>query len=314
MNKRIFQQLLLDGDFRELFISELGWNKWKVRAELLPIAIDGTDYQFRTVADRNGLQVVVTEVDELPKASLVRRIDAQLRKQAQDYIAIYMLRNKLGHHQWVIPVKNVDKRDLVSIEYESPEKADFLFSKMQDLEFDPVERTTIVDVKAAVHSAFSVNSEKITKDFYAGFRKEHKAFAKFITGIDDELSEKDNRNKQWYASVILNRLMFCYFIQKKGFLNNNVNYLRDKLDWCRKERGEDRFFSTFYRGFLTRLFSDGLNKPNHDWEFQQQFGRIPYLNGGMFDSHKIEREYADIDIADEAFNSWCSFLEYVKSK
>ena len=309
MNKRIFQQLLLDGDFRELFISELGWNKWKVRAELLPIAIDGTDYQFRTVADRNGLQVVVTEVDELPKASLVRRIDAQLRKQAQDYIAIYMLRNKLGHHQWVIPVKNVDKRDLVSIEYESPEKADFLFSKMQDLEFDPVERTTIVDVKAAVHSAFSVNSEKITKDFYAGFRKEHKAFAKFITGIDDELSEKDNRNKQWYASVILNRLMFCYFIQKKGFLNNNVNYLREKLDWCRKERGEDRFFSTFYRGFLTRLFSDGLNKPTHNMEFQQQFGRIPYLNGGMFDSHKIEREYVEIDIADEAFNSLFSFFD-----
>ncbi len=309
MNKRIFQQLLLDGDFRELFISELGWNKWKVRAELLPIAIDGTDYQFRTVADRNGLQVVVAEVSELPKASLVRRIDAQLRKQAQDYIAIYVLCNKPGHHQWVIPVKNVDKRDLVSIEYESPEKADFLFSKMQDLEFDPAERTTIVDVKAAVHRAFSVNAEKVTKDFYAGFRKEHKAFAKFITGIDDELNEKDNRNKQWYASVMLNRLMFCYFIQKKGFLNGNVNYLRDKLDWCRKERGEDRFFSTFYRGFLTHLFSDGLNKPNHDREFQQQFGRIPYLNGGMFDSHKIEREYTDIDIADEAFISLFAFFD-----
>lgn len=309
MNKRIFQQLLLDGDFRELFISELGWNKWKVRAELLPIAIDGTDYQFRTVADRNGLQVVVAEVSELPKASLVRRIDAQLRKQAQDYIAIYVLCNKPGHHQWVIPVKNVDKRDLVSIEYESPEKADFLFSKMQDLEFDPAERTTIVDVKAAVHRAFSVNAEKVTKDFYAGFRKEHKAFAKFITGIDDELNEKDNRNKQWYASVMLNRLMFCYFIQKKGFLNGNVNYLRDKLDWCRKERGEDRFFSTFYRGFLTHLFSDELNKPNHDREFQQQFGRIPYLNGGMFDSHKIEREYTDIDIADEAFISLFAFFD-----
>lgn len=309
MNKRIFQQLLLDGDFRELFISELGWNKWKVRAELLPIAIDGTDYQFRTVADRNGLQVVVAEVSELPKASIARRIDAQLRKQAQDYIAIYELCNNPGHHQWVIPVKNVDKRDLVSIEYESPEKADFLFSKMQDLEFAPAERTTIVDVKAAVHRAFSVNAEKVTKDFYAGFRKEHKAFAKFITGIDDELAEKDNRNKQWYASVMLNRLMFCYFIQKKGFLNSNVNYLRDKLDWCRKERGEDHFFSTFYRGFLTRLFSDGLNKPNHDREFQQQFGRIPYLNGGMFDSHKIEREYTDIDIADEAFISLFAFFD-----
>lgn len=72
--------------------------------------------------------------------------------------------------------ENVDKRDIVSIEYESPEKTDFLFSKMQDLEFDPAERTTIVDVKAAVHHAFSVNAEKVTKDFYAGFRKEHKAF------------------------------------------------------------------------------------------------------------------------------------------
>lgn len=309
MNKRIFQQLLQDGDFRNLFVSELGWNKWKVRAELLPIIIDDTDYQFHTVADRSGLQVVVAEVDELPKASLSRRIDSQLRKQAQDYIAIYILRNKPGHHQWIIPVKNVDKRDLVSIEYESPEKADFLFSKMQDLEFDPAEKTTIVDVKEAVHRAFSVNAEKITKDFYAGFRKEHKAFAKFITGIDDQLPEKDNRNKQWYASVMLNRLMFCYFIQKKGFLDSNVNYLRDKLDWCRRERGEDRFFSTFYRGFLTRLFSDGLNKPNHDREFQLQFGRIPYLNGGMFDSHKIEREYDDIDIADDAFVSLFAFFD-----
>ncbi len=309
MNKRIFQQLLQDGDFRELFVSELGWNKWKIRAELLPVTIDDVEYQFSTVADRSGLQVVVTEVSELPKASHARRIDAQLRKQAQDYIAIYMLRNNPGHHQWIIPVKNVDKRDLVSIEYESSEKADFLFSKMQDLEFDPAERTTIVDVKEAVHRAFSVNAEKITKDFYAGFRKEHKAFAKFITGIDDQLREKDNRNKLWYASVMLNRLMFCYFIQKKGFLNGNANYLRDKLDWCRKERGEVRFFSTFYRGFLSRLFSDGLNKPNHDREFLQQFGRIPYLNGSMFDSHKIECEYTDIDIADGAFVSLFAFFD-----
>ncbi|MFK2287251.1 hypothetical protein ACIXNV_05465 [Bacteroides fragilis] len=30
----------------------------------------------------------------------------------------------------------------------------------------------------------------MTKDFYAGFRKEHKAFSKFITGIDDELAER----------------------------------------------------------------------------------------------------------------------------
>lgn len=309
MNKLTFQQLLQNGDFRELFVAELGWNKWKSRAELLPILIDNIEYQFYNVAERSGLQVVAVTVDHLPKNALTRRIDAQLRKQAQDYIAIYQLRNSPGHHQWVIPIKNVDKRDLVSIEYEKPSKADFLFSKIQDIEFDPAQRTTIVDVKESVHRAFAVNAEKITKDFYAGFRKEHKAFVKFISGIDDHITEKDNRNKQWYASVMLNRLMFCYFIQKKGFLNGNVNYLRDKLEWCRRERGEDRFFTTFYKGFLTRLFSDGLNSPRHDRDFQQQFGRIPYLNGGMFDSHPIERLYPDIDIADNAFISLFAFFD-----
>ncbi len=208
-----------------------------------------------------------------------------------------------------MPVKNIDKRDLVSIEYDSPSKADFLLQKLDCITFDPAEATTIVDVKESVHHAFAVNAEKITKDFYSGFKKQHTAFAQFISGIDDNIAVKENRNKQWYASVMLNRLMFCYFIQKKGFLDGNVNYLREKLEWVRREQGEDRFFGSFYKEFLTRLFADGLNSPLHNHDFIAKFGRIPYLNGGMFDHHQIERDYADIDVADEAFISLFSFFD-----
>lgn len=309
MRKNDFTRLIDSNDFRELFITHLGWNRWRGNSRLLPIIIDETEYQFQTVADRNGLQVVVAEVDELPNNSLVRKIDNQLRRQAQDYISIYVLRNSPKHHLWVVPLKNVDKRDLVSLEYLDAAHADFLFSKIDDIEFSPADVTTIVDVKEAVHRAFFVNSEKITKDFYAGFKKQHAAFAKFITGIDDEIDIKNNRNKQWYASVMLNRLMFCYFIQKKGFLDGNPNYLRDKLKECIEQRGRNQFFSTFYLRFLRRLFSDGLNHPKHDREFERQFGRIPYLNGGMFDQHQIERDYADIDIEDDAFVSLFEFFD-----
>ena len=309
MRKNDFTRLIDSNDFRELFITHLGWNRWRGNSRLLPIIIDETEYQFQTVADRNGLQVVVAEVDELPNNSLVRKIDNQLRRQAQDYISIYVLRNSPKHHLWVVPLKNVDKRDLVSLEYLDAAHADFLFSKIDDIEFSPADVTTIVDVKEAVHRAFFVNSEKITKDFYAGFKKQHAAFAKFITGIDDEIDIKNNRNKQWYASVMLNRLMFCYFIQKKGFLDGNPNYLRDKLRECIEQRGRNQFFSTFYLRFLRRLFSDGLNHPKHDREFERQFGRIPYLNGGMFDQHQIERDYADIDIEDDAFVSLFEFFD-----
>lgn len=309
MNRNTFNTYINEADFRGLFLMELGWNKPKGNPRFLPIVIDETEYRFICVAERNGLQVVVADVENIPSTSLARRIDAQLRKQAQDYIAIYKSSDTNGHHAWVVPVKNVDKRDLVSIEYESPSKADFLLQKLDCITFDPAETTTIVDVKEGVHRAFAVNAEKITKDFYSGFKKEHTAFAKFISGIDDNIAVKENRNKQWYASVMLNRLMFCYFIQKKGFLDGNVNYLREKLEWVRREQGEDRFFGSFYKEFLTRLFADGLNAPQHDRDFVARFGRIPYLNGGMFDHHQIERDYANIDIADDAFISLFAFFD-----
>jgi len=50
---------------------------------------------------------------------------------------------------------------------------------------------------------------------------------------------KDNTKKQWYASLMLNRLMFCYFIQKRGFLNNDMDYIRNKLKECMRGFVED---------------------------------------------------------------------------
>ena len=45
-----------------------------------------------------------------------------------------------------------------------------------------------------------------------------------ITGIADE------HDRRWYASIILNRMMFIYFLQGKGFLNNaDTAYLQNKL-------------------------------------------------------------------------------------
>ena len=308
MKKNIFIELIKEARFREMFITEMGWNNYRGQAELPLIDIDDIQYQFVTVAERNGFQVLTCEVDDIPTASVCKRIDTKLRRSANDYIAIYIKRGT-EHHQWVAPVRNVDKRDLVTIEYENAVKADFVFSKIDGLTFGNSEHTTIVDVKERIQGTLSVNSEKITTDFYAGFKKEHNAFAQFISGIDDTIELKNNRNKQWYTSVMLNRLMFCYFIQKKGFLDGNVNYLRDKLKWCQDEKGENRFFKSFYQGFLMQLFQDGLNSPTHNRDFETVYGRIPYLNGGMFDCHQIEQDYQNIDIADEAFEHLFEFFD-----
>lgn len=306
LRKPQFFNLVRQGDFKELFVSELGWNRYRGQTQLPPILVDDKEYNITTIAERSGFQILYSEVDEIPTQSVAKKIDTKLRRQALDYICIYRLRGT-AHDLWVVPVRTNEKRDLVLVEYDNA-NAEVLYQKIDGITFELDEDTNIVDLRSKVQTAFTVNSEKITKDFYAGFKKQHKLFADFIKGIDDHVEIKNNRNKQWYASVMLNRLMFCYFIQKKGFLDLDVDYLRNKLNFVRANEGEDKFYN-FYRSFLRSLFHDGLNTPKHSRDFEAVFGKIPYLNGGMFDEHKLEADYTDIDIPDEAFIGLFDFFD-----
>lgn len=308
MKRKLFNQYIAEADFKGLFVSEMLWNN-PSGATLLPeYTIDERTFRIEQIAERKGFQILQCHTDEIPATSVCKKLDTKLRKNAENYICIFIVPGTL-HHLWIAPVKKVEKRDVVLVEYDTLDKAGFLFEKMENLSFTLEDNPTILDIIEKVQSAFLINSEKITKDFYVGFKKEHSNFTKFITGIDDHIDKKENKNKQWYTSVMLNRLMFCYFIQKKGFLDGDPDYLRNKLEWTRKQEGEDRFFNKFYKGFLVNLFHDGLNAPEHNHEFEVVYGRIPYLNGGMFDVHQIEREYANLDIADEAFISLFDFFD-----
>ena len=303
MNKKEFKAFLKDNDFSTLF-SEMGYDNPSNRKPIPLNIVDGEDelaFDFEEIAQKSSFKIYRADVEQIPTNPLCKKIDHRLRKYGENYIAIFTMGS---HHLWIIPVKTVEKRTLVSIEYEDASKAEFLAQKMDNLSFGVVEEVTITDVTSRVQKEFSVNSEKITKDFYKGFRKQHKSFAEFISGIDVE------GDKQWYVSVMLNRLMFCYFIQKKGFLNFDPHYLRHKLEWVKENRGEDQYFS-FYKGFLKVLFHGGLNAPSkkRQAEFEKTYGKIPYLNGGMFDEHQIERDYKDIDIKDEAFEALFDFFD-----
>ena len=126
----------------------------------------------------------------------------------------------------------------------------------------------------------------------------------FIEGIEKVA------DREWYASLMLNRMMFIYFIQKRGFLDNNPDYLRDRLQIVRQRHGAD-MFDGFYRLFLLRLFHEGLGMPEaeRDAELVAELGQVPYLNGGLFDVHDLEHDYPDIAIPDEAFAQIFAFFD-----
>ena len=300
MRKQEFTRYLANDRFEDLFI-ELGWNDYDGDRLLYPTDVDGMSFDFYVVAQQSGFMVLKCEVSELPTTALYKKLDTQIRKSAHEYLCIYYVPGKM-RQMWIVPVDKVDKRDLVSVKYEDAAHAEFLYEKVEGFTFPIGEATNILDVKQKVQQAFIVNSEKLTKKFYDEFKKQHKAFEEFIDGIQ---SADDRR---WYTSIMLDRLMFCYFIQKKGFLDNNKNYLQDKLRQVQAEEGDDEFYA-FYRDFLCHLFRDGLNTPKHSEAFEHRFGRIPYLNGGMFDVHPLEKKYTDIQIKDEAFTRLFNFFD-----
>ncbi len=78
---------------------------------------------------------------------------------------------------------------------------------------------------------------------------------------------------------MLNRLMFVYFIQKKGFLDNDHDYLRHKL-----VESQNTARDGFYISLLCPLFFEGFAKKEDErsTKISDLLGKIPYLNGGIF--------------------------------
>jgi hypothetical protein len=152
---------------------------------------------------------------------------------------------------------------------------------------------SVVEVAKRLREALDI--ERVTKKFYDEFRAQHLAFIELIRGIANE------RDRRWYASVLLNRLMFIYFLQKKGFIDNNdQDYLQHKLEATQKQGR-----NLFYDNFLKLLFFEGFAKTEDQRTVaaRKVLGRIKYLNGGLFLPHKIEIDNPKIVIPDKAFES-----------
>ncbi|MEM8532700.1 MAG: DNA methyltransferase [Chloroflexota bacterium] len=148
----------------------------------------------------------------------------------------------------------------------------------------------------------SLSIEKITQRFYQRFKEEHAAFLRSTNIADPHI------NAEHYVSTLLNRLMFIYFIQKRGFLDNDPNYLRSRLEMIQTRQGPDHFLS-FYRRFLVRLFHDGIGASERTVDLDNLLGDVPYINSGLFDRHELERENPQIDIPDQAFERIFDFFD-----
>jgi hypothetical protein len=292
------RDLLQGFDFKTVFIEELGWSQ---PASRRPVPFDAADESFlrAQIAELSGVVVFeVTASDgRIPDAKTRAAIHKQTAKLHHENLLIFV-DGQRTQSLWYWVKREEGKSFPREHWYFNGQPGDLFLSKLSSMvvdisEFDESGRLPIVEVASRLKKALDV--EHVTKKFYAEFQQEHIAFLEYIKGIDDE------RDRRWYASIMLNRLMFVYFLQKKYFINNGDDlYLRNKLVESR-ERGRD----LYYPEFLTTLFFEGFAKPEEERSEKARtlLGTIKYLNGGLFLEHRIELDWKRINIADKAFDN-----------
>jgi hypothetical protein len=285
----------------ETLFNVLGWDKGK--DTLSPIKIGDEMFHPRIIAEKRGFQIISCDAEKIPVLAVRLKIANELKKLYQKNIIIFTNESK-WEQVWLHLYTRDNRVKKVDIRYTNGQDTERIYQRASGLifELDEQDNITIVDVSKRVSENFAQNTERVRKRFYDNFKKQHTMLLKFIKGI------KDTSDKEWYASIILNRLMFCYFMQRRRFLNNDRDYLKNKLNKCKAEFGKDKFYS-FYRNFLRVLFEKGFGTYEHDNEIKKMIGDIPYLNGGLFDIHEVERKYADINISDEAFENIFAFFD-----
>ena len=132
---------------------------------------------------------------------------------------------------------------------------------------------------------------RITNRFFDDFRAQRAVVAAAWQGIG--VAQKLERDQ--LALLLLSRLMFLYFLQRRGFLDGDPEFFVQAL---RKHFHEPRRYS-FYRGVLRPLFFGVLNRrPEKRTRRAAALGVLPYLNGGLFERHQLERRFPDLDLAD----------------
>ena len=309
------RQLLKDFELKTLLIEELGWDhhSGEVAAEIREREIDETEYLLTAIAEKRGMAVFHCSArsdGSIPAYATRRKIQREVAKSVHEHLIIYTDADKTTQiWQWV---KREPGKPLACREhrYHHGQSGEPLIQKLETIavSFDEQGGLTLTDVTGRVRAAFDV--ERVTKRFYDRFKTEHNQFLNFLEGISDQEMER------WYASVMLNRLMFIYFIQKKGFLNDDPDYLRTKLEES-KVNSNDRY----YTDFLCPLFFEGFAKPESEQNAKTKrlLGKVPYLNGGIFQRHQIEELHGvspcqggqggSIQIADAAFEKLFDFFE-----
>ena len=162
------------------------------------------------------------------------------------------------------------------------------------------ERMTALDLQREHDKAFDV--EAVTKEFHRDYKTLFEHVVREVRG------KESYANAYAFSHLLFNRLMFLYFIQRKGWLKAIQGEGWDKEFmhhlWKYYE-SEHKKPHSFYRDWLRPLFFEAFKRrftfnKNLPGEVLPVYAEMPFLNGGLFQEEE-DIDFLDFQVADEIF-------------
>jgi len=238
----------------------------------------------KIIAEKDEFKVIFCQIDTLLKGK-----EPEIIKDISSYYPsnIIILTNRKADEAHFINTRYVGKKQdkkVKGFRRITVGKTDRLRTAAERLSMLYADtHTSTLGLMQKCVDAFDV--EAVTVEFYKEFVEKYK----YLRGVIQETNNLPFKDADELTQNILNRLLFLYFIQKKGWLNNNYKFLYDNFDSCKKNG------KVYYKDFLVPLF-----KKLSDKDFSAQgFENIPFLNGGLFEFQEIKE---DITIPNSVFD------------
>lgn len=313
-------------EFQEAFLELLGWNHARGSSVL---EVSGRTFAVRKIAEKGDTRVLeITEPqhpdsEEAPEPRLtaaagraLRERIAQKARELHGVCVLAFINADRTECYWRFPRADGKPGSYPERRYyRDRTPVDSLLSVLRHLEIpyelqNELGNVPHTDMLERLAQS-GARADRVTRKFFKEFDGSRKQFEGFLSWVDDE------KRRTWYVTALLNRVMFIYFLQERGLLPDGNQYLARRLaEW--QVHGPNRFYREFllplcFLGFGTRQGERG--------HFEETFRGVPYLDGGLFEVHEVERQLgitreavlagtlpAAAVIPDAEFERWFGFL------
>ena len=305
--------------FRQIFQNRFDYETWKaIVKDIFKARMRNTPERFTEPGDaEDGYYAGVGETPDSYKIGyFIYKINSG--SVAHKKVGLRNLVKRFINQNWgefdaAIVVFNDGKEWRLSFvcdikeEATAPKRFTFVFGERDNFYRTAIERFSILQSHEPtfenIRKAFSVDA--LSDDFFDTYREMYADFVQYITGkryvkesnkwVERELSapnyqfestfDGDAKLVRDYIKKMFGRIVFLYFLQRKGWLDGNRQYMHDLF--ANSTHKDD-----FLDGVLEPLFFDILNtdKPYRTADARALPGseNIPYLNGGLFAKDDID--------------------------